>query len=185
MKICILGDSFSSDSGPGSWIYLLAQHHEIENFSLRGASQYRLWKVLQQNLQSFRGADLVIFFHTNPDRVFVPDHVPYPTRELQSHARCDMVANDALNSSWRATAECYYRFFFDPDQQQVFQTLLIDSMVNSIDVAVQLSGFNLDHDAITSIRDVHLAHRGDINHMDEIGNTITFDIVSNLVKDAA
>ena len=187
MNIAIVGDSFSSDSMQSSWISLLEQTHKIKNYSARGISQYRLYKILIDNFIDISAADCVILFHTNPDRIFIPDHINYTTRELQSHPYCDMLANDACNSQWSEIAKTYYKYFFDTKMQQTFYQLLVNEInqkLSSLDV-VNCSGFDAittGIDSLVSFADIRQQYPGDINHFSIHGNTIACDRINQQLE---
>ncbi len=179
MKIVIFGDSFSSDRSPDSWIDLLANEHEIVNHSYRGISEFRIYRNLLDNEQDIKTADAVIVFHTNPDRVYVPDQTPLPTRHLSSHPTCDMLASDSTGK-W-SPAEIYYKNFYD----QCFQDTVHDLIVNDIRQRcrhtrlLEFSGFDLGSAQIHSIYRLREQRPGNINHLDIIGNIDVFALIKD------
>ena len=179
MKIAIFGDSFSSDRCPDSWIDLLADEHKIVNHSYRGISEFRIYKNLLDNENDIKTADTVIVFHTNPDRVYVPDQTLMPTRYLSSHPVCDMLARDSTEK-W-SPAEIYYKNFYD----QCFQDKIYDLIVNDIRQRckhtrlLEFSGFNLGSAQIHSIHRLREQHAGNINHLDIIGNMGIFSLIQD------
>lgn len=182
-KISIIGDSFSSDTvSPASWIKILSNHYNVSNYSQRGISQYRLYKNLIINYHSIKQSDAVIIFHTNPDRVYVPDEVNFPSRMLNSHLYCDLVASDSLEKqSWKHIVENFYRYFYDQEQQNLYYQLLVERMIKLLNdqKVIHCSGFNL-HLNIKSFLPIQQKYPGDINHCSAEGNN---QIYQYLIKE--
>lgn len=183
MKISVIGDSFSCDTGKDSWVSLLASQHQVENFSQRGISQYRLYRCFEQNIKKICSADCVIFWHTNPDRVFVNDDILIGTRELRSHPFSDLVAADALscdNNQWKTAAEIYYKFFFNQEQQNLFHRCLVDKIFKQLrnTRSLHCSGFAINDDRIKSFLKTKQTYPGNINHMNAQGNLEVYDYIT-------
>ena len=75
IKLAVIGDSFSSNDSTGSWLEILSRSHEVKNYSLRSISQYRILNILTKNLLEVRKADVIIIWHTNPNRVYINDEI--------------------------------------------------------------------------------------------------------------
>lgn len=181
-KIAILGDSFAADRDQHSWITLLEQSYHVENLSVRGSSQYRLYRLFRKNLQKLQQSDLVVFFHTNPDRVYLPDGIDFASRRLPSHTQCDLVANNALQDpELDHIFKIYYRYFFDAELQQVFYELMIADMQKNLASAkiLNCSGFAVTHDSvpIKSFARAQQDHPGNVNHFDQSGNMVVYKYV--------
>lgn len=172
-KISIIGDSFSSDDvDDTSWISLLSKQYCITNYSQRGISQYRLYKHLVCNLKEIEQSDAVIIFHTNPDRVYIPDGVSFPSRLLDSHPYCDLVANDSLEKKdWKNIAENFYRYFYDQEQQNLYYQLLVERMIKLLDThkVIHCSGFDTLPN-IKSFLQLQQQYPGTVNHCSALGN---------------
>lgn len=188
MKLAIVGDSFSCDNGPGSWISLLSSGHKIKNYSQRGISQFRLYKIVQQNLQNLLENDLIILCHTNPDRVYINDLIEFPTRYLSSHPTADLVASDALaikDKSWNHIIQCHYKIFHCDEQQ----TMLYNAAVNEIITLLMsrpllhLSGFPTKDNRITSLSHLLSREQGSINHMSLEGNALVANFIQEKLCD--
>jgi hypothetical protein len=184
LTISIVGDSFSSDSGELSWITMLSENYNIKNFSQRGISQYRLHTLVTQNLQALIESNFVIIFHTNPDRVYVPDHVEFSARKLTSHTHCDLVATTALQDpTFKYTADSYYRCFFDEAQQNLFYNLLVkDIQQLTCNVkTVHCSGFETG--IVKSFDQLLKQHRGATNHYDKTGNCLVYNYICDQINE--
>lgn len=174
-KIAIVGDSFSADTTPTSWITHLESEYDVTNYSQRGASEYRLYTIVNQYEPELYSADRIIMFHTNSLRVFVPDTVDYPSRQLASHAHCDLVIGDALaDPQWAKIAETYLKYFFDEDYLRTqYQLLISDIHERFSRKIIHCSGFD-EHTAgnvsIKSFAQVREDHPGTTNHLDYTGN---------------
>jgi hypothetical protein len=186
MNIVIVGDSFSSDNCNGSWINLLEKNHTVTNLSQRGISQYRIYTIIKQNLLLINQSDVLLVWHTNSDRIYIPDGVDYPTRLISSHSCCDMIANDALNNSdWKKIAHTYYKNFYDKDMQEDISRLLIDKIHQVVRSKIlDFSGFDIFHDYhfIKSFHNVRLEFPGNINHLNLVGNSRVFEYINQGVK---
>jgi hypothetical protein len=188
MKISIIGDSFATDTGLDSWVTMLSQDHNVTNFSRRGISQYRIFKITQDNFPTIIDSNLIILFHTNPDRVFVPDHVNYPTRSLLSHSSADMMANDIMTRpEWSNISKTYYKYFFDFEFQNMLHFFIIKNIVESFshNLVLHCSGHNLKNLSFIDIKlfnDQFLLNAGSTNHLNRIGNEIIFNYVTEIIK---
>lgn len=185
MKISIIGDSFSSDTCDHSWIKLLSEKYEIDNFSQRGISEYRILKILEKNLETIKNSDVVIIFHTNADRIYVPDLTDYPRRRLDTHQHCDMLASDAFSMpAWAAIADVYYRNFFDFEFQQHIFSCTMQKIINVVEAknkVIHCSGFECNTNKIYSFAQLRDTNPGIINHFDIDGNLQVFNyILDNL-----
>lgn len=182
MKITIVGDSFSADENPNSWVTLLSNSYHVKNFSQRGISQYRIFQIVKNNCQTLFESDVIILFHTNPDRIFVPDHVNYPTRNLTSHPCADMVASDILSRpQWEIIAQNYYKYFFDFEfQNNLFKFIFKDiAELLSQKKVLHCTGHKLtSFPEIKSFNELFLTNPGTINHFDITGNQVVFNHIT-------
>jgi len=182
MKIKIFGDSFSSDQVSDSWVTFLSEHHEVTNYSQRGISEYRIYKNILYRINDIVSADVVIVFHTNPDRVYVPDHVLTPSRQLHTHPFCDMLATDS-SEKW-IPSEIYYKNFYD----QGFQDTMFDFLINGIRKKLknvkllEFSGFDIQTPGIHSISALRERNPGSINHLDIMGNITVFELIQDQLQ---
>lgn len=185
-KISIVGDSFSSDNeADDSWIRLLNKTYVVDNLSQRGISQYRLYKILTSNLDDIQLSDAVILFHTNPDRIYIPDEVTFPSRLLDTHKHCDLVATDSLEKrSWKTVVQNYYRYFYDRDQQILIYEMLIERMSYLLRdcKVIHCSGFDT-LPQITSFSILRQQYPGDINHCSAKGNQEIYRYIVQKLKD--
>jgi hypothetical protein len=185
MKITVVGDSFSSDNKNGSWIELLSKTHELKNYSLRGICQYRIFDILTKNLLEIQKSDAVIIWHTNPDRVYVNNETPFPTRRLSSHPYADIVAADSLTTldkEWRSIIKNYYKVFYNQEQQLVYYELMFEKIKALLvqKKVIHCSGFNLPTiPDIKSFDYLLTSNPGEINHYDLLGNQEVFNYINS------
>ena len=184
-NIVIVGDSFSTDVGVDSWVTRLSNKYNIKNFSQRGISEYRLYRIILKNIEEISNADAVIIFHTNMDRIFVPDHVSFQSRQLSTHTQMDMMANDALtDKQWKKIACHYYRYFYDQDQQNCVYQLLIEKIDQLIATQkIYCSGFNVNCDDVTIklFNQVRADYPGTINHLNSTGNQLVYNYLESVL----
>lgn len=184
-KILIFGDSFSTDVSVDSWITKLSNRYDIKNFSQRGISEYRLYRIILKNIEEISEASAVIIFHTNMDRIFVPDHVFFQSRQLPTHTQMDMVANDALNDKhWKKIAAHYYRYFYDQDQQNCVYQLLIEKIDQLIATQkIHCSGFDIECNtvAIKLFNQVRVDYPGTTNHLNATGNQLVYNYLESVL----
>jgi hypothetical protein len=183
MKLVVIGDSFSSDTSTGSWLDLLSGLHSLQNYSLRGISQYRIFDTITKNLADINKADAIVIWHTNPDRVYVNNEVKFPTRELQLHPCADLVASDSLNSkdkSWQDVSKTYYKVFYNQEQQLVYYQLMLEKIKSMLSnkTVIHCSGFNLPDPEVKSFNYLLETNPGTINHFDSEGNQIVADYLN-------
>lgn len=177
--VTIIGDSFSADYGQDSWVSMLSSNYVVNNFSQRGISQFRLYCIVHDNWSTIKNSDAIVIFHTNPDRVYIPNGVELATRALASHKTCDMVAENVINDEmFRAQARMYYKYFFDQTQQNVFYRLMVDDIkrLTQHHVCLHCSGFDVAVDK--SFAELQRQHAGDLNHFDAVGNTVVYDYIT-------
>ena len=183
IKLAVIGDSFSSNDSTGSWLEILSRSHEVKNYSLRSISQYRILNILTKNLLEVRKADVIIIWHTNPNRVYINDEIDYPTRRIPIHRYADLVAGDSLTSpdkEWQNTVKDYYRVFYNQEQQLVYYHLILEKIKSMLadKKVIHFSGFVLDDcPEIKSFAYLMNTNPGTINHYDleanqEIANYI-------------
>jgi len=185
-NIVVVGDSFSADTGNDiSWVAKLSNNYNVKNFSQRGISEYRLYNIILKNIEEISKADTIIIFHTNPDRVFVPNHVQFQSRQLQTHPHMDMVANDALNDKcWKKIADYYYRYFYDQGQQNCIYELLVEKIDRLVKIQkIHCSGFNVACESITMnlFYQTKIDHPGTINHFNSAGNQFVYNYLESII----
>jgi hypothetical protein len=182
-KIAIVGDSFSADIGPESWITMLEDNYTISNYSQRGASEYRLYQIVKTYIEQLSTVDHIIMFHTNSLRVFIPDTVDYPTRKLSTHNKCDLVVGDAMaDLDWAKIAETYYKYFFDETYLLTqYQLLIKDIHAKFSKNIIHCTGFSEScfEVEIKSFAELRENYPGTVNHLDYNGNLEIYQFIKD------
>jgi len=170
MKVWIFGDSFSTNTSEHSWTLMVANalNAELHCLSQNGISEYRIYKIFMEYKAQFDKSDVIIVCHTNPLRIFIPNHVNYPSRKKKSHPYCDLVMADASRYwLWRLISKIYVQFFFDEEYHQT-QFNLFFEQINKQNV-INVSGFTTNS-SIFSFNSIFTTNKGSINHMSIEGN---------------
>lgn len=182
-KLWIIGDSFSTNMSPESWISHLPDEYVILNQSMNGVSQYRLYHIFLDVREQFQSGDTILFCHTNPNRIYLPDRTNYPTRTKSSHSNCDLVLGDVNRHGifWRLISYMFIKYFYDEEYYNTIYDLIIEDMNKIKDCKiVNISGF-VGRGPIVSIKDIFDEHRGDINHLTPEGNKLVAERISKLL----
>ena len=114
MKIGIFGDSFGfqkTDQPDLSWVDLLEQQHDIENYCQCGASEYKILKQLTSvDLSQFQH---LIITHTSYSRIFV-DYNPIH-QQSKYHQECDILLSDVDSRTDEFSTACklYFKYIFN------------------------------------------------------------------------
>jgi len=182
-KLWIIGDSFSTNMSPKSWINHLPEEYVIVNLSMNGISQYRLYHIFLDVREDFQPGDTIIFCHTNPNRIYLPDRTPYPTRFKTSHSKCDLVLGDVSRHGmfWRFISYMFIKYFYDEEYYNTIYDLMIKDM-NKVDNCkiINMSGF-VGRGPIVSVKDIFDQYRGNINHLSLEGNRLVAERISKLL----
>jgi hypothetical protein len=169
-SLIVFGDSFSTNTTSESWTTKIAQalKRTLIQRSQNGVSEYRILQQIQ-NYGSINPDDLVVVCHTNPLRIYLPDHVTYPARKTESHPFCDLVISDAWQSlKWRWLAKLYVKYFFDESERIQTCNLIRNEIDKLVPKAIHITGF--ESSDITSLYHIFAQNRGNINHMTPEGN---------------
>jgi hypothetical protein len=181
--LLIAGDSFSADwtkKYPGQgWVNMLSEY-DVTNVSQAGVSEYKIYKQLAgQDLQSF---DKVLVCHTSPFRIPILKHPVHASDVL--HGNCDLIYNDISafpkNKLARIATE-FFENFFDEEYAEFTHALIVRQIQQLAPNAVHITFFDLTQNDIYSLHDVFLNHRGTLNHLDDQGNEIAFNIIDRLL----
>lgn len=178
--IWIFGDSFSTNNTKASWTRQLGS--STIKMSGNGISEYRILQYIKICLEQIQPSDTVIICHTNPHRIYVPDHVAHPARENRTHQECDLVISDSMNRNfiWRLISKIYFKYFFDECHSITMNNLIIEKQINILKdkskKVIEVSGFE---GSPNSFYDIFIDHAGTVNHMDCTGN----ELVANRIRE--
>ena len=183
----IIGDSFSTSMNDDSWISIVAGDMEVINLAKNGVSEYRIYRTFLSVRGKFKENDIVIFCHTNPHRIYLPDRVAYPTRTKTSHPHCDLVMGDVSRHGifWRFISYVFVSYFYDETYYDTLYYLMVQEMDRIQREAgckvLHISGFDVSH-PIISIYDLFLSHRGNINHLNKEGNILVAERILSYLE---
>ena len=110
-EILILGDSYASESGDGTWPFYLGQllNADITCYGLAGASNYGSLRVFERNYGAHY--DYIIVALTSHTRYPVVNDYPYLCSFAPTHPRFDHFEN--MPAGFREAVVGYLKFFYD------------------------------------------------------------------------
>jgi hypothetical protein len=176
----IFGDSFSSKNEDSAcWINLLENHYSVINFSNRGVSEYRIWKIYNEHRTAIADDSKILFCHTSPFRVYLKDSFATLSRNLETHPVCDIILEDIYSKKEKnlidAVETIWDEEYFVDTYKLVFKDLI------AIKNSYHLTFFETK-ESILNLNNVWINNKGKINHLNTQGNKIVFDSVLNLIS---
>ena len=192
-KLLICGDSFAADwtvkyRGQG-WPNLLSTEFEIINLARAGVGQYKIYnQIISQNLNNF---DAVVIAHTSPYRMYVKEHPVHNSDSL--HGQCDLIYSD-LKDSLSTHPEIkpvveYFEKYFDTEYAEFVHKLICEK-IESICAefshkVVHLLNFKDQYPFKNSLdfTAVFEQHRGSMNHFDDQGNKIVYNVILSKLQE--
>lgn len=189
-RIGIAGDSFAahlpSQQDNHGWSRLLSQNYTVTNVASCGASEYRIWQTL--NNQLVQEQDAWIVSHTSHSRVYAADN-PLHKNTLH-HQHCDVLFTDIehRNDPFSRACQDYFRHLFDDQYHRNIHVLILDAINNLLrDVKVfhlthfDYSGMPVGFN-IVNYHDFWRLHRGDVNHYSAQGNRKIFSELNHWLQ---
>lgn len=179
MKVLLCGDSFSADYTSkyklsNGWPTQLSKDVDLTNVARAGASEYRIWRQLRDNLSD--SYDCILVSHTSPYRIYVEKHPLHDSDIL--HSECDLIYNDIKGRGLDHIEHWFEECFSDKHAIDMHQLLIkdIDRMCKGHRV-IHLG--HLDISAPTGFNFVDFsnnwkANPGQVNHYDDNGNQIVY-----------
>ena len=181
--LLIVGDSFACDwskkyKGVKGWPNLLDKNYNITNIAEAGVSEYKIYLQLKsQNLSKF---DKIIVSHTSAYRIPIQEH-PIHKGDLL-HNKCDIIFSDVkehIHNPVMKTAYDFYSEIFYPDYFIFINTLIFNEIYKLSSNAVHITFFdNFYDESVKKMENIFLNHKGNINHLDETGNLIVYNQIS-------
>lgn len=171
--IWIFGDSFSANDTANSWTTMLAAQYKVANFSSNGSSEYRIWKSYRQVRDRITKDDIVIFCHTSQSRIFLKDSVTLLSRMLGSHRQCDLIINDVFGKKESKFIKILRTIWDDEFFSDTYGLYVSDLM--QVPNSIHFTFF--DSSLVESYKDIWVANKGTINHMNLQGNKQVFEMV--------
>lgn len=179
MKVLLCGDSFSADytvkdNLSQGWPTLLSNDVDLINVSRAGASEYRIWRQVRDNLNNTY--DAVIISHTSPYRIYVDKHPLHHEDTL--HSECDLIYNDIIDRGLEHIERWFEECFSNEHAIDIHQLLIkdIDRMCKDHN-AIHLGHLDISAPEDFSFVDFSSTWRinpGQVNHYDDRGNQIVY-----------
>lgn len=193
MKILICGDSYSTDfNHSNSWVTAIQQKYNVTNLSAAGISEYKILKQLETQLNTLSTYDLVLVFHTSPNRVHIANHPMHSNKT--SHHSTDLLFTDIEfhlmqqpNNKVLQAARNYFLYVFDPeyylDMYSLIQLRIKDHLRNI--KSLHLTNFDLPNlcnysNYIDLKKELDL-RAGNINHYDDQSNIKIYRRLSHAI----
>jgi hypothetical protein len=186
MKVLLCGDSFSADytvkdKTSQGWPNLLANDVDLTNVSRAGASEYRIWRQIQDNLNE--SYDCVVVSHTSPYRIYVETHPLHSDDPL--HLDCDLIYNDIKDRGLDHIERWFKECFSDKHARDIHQLLMtdIDRMcsnhkvihIGHLDISAPLN-FNF-----VNFGNIWKLNLGDVNHYNSQGNQLVYQKLRDML----
>lgn len=186
-KLLIVGDSFSADwtkkyKNVSGWVNMLEDEFEVTNVAQAGVSEYKIYLQLQSiNPNDY---DYIIVSHTSAYRIPINEHPIHKKDSL--HNNCDIIYSDVeqhLDNSIMKTAYDFYCDIFNPDYFVFVNELIFDKIYNIIPKAIHITFFDSFYDdRVLKYENIFLNNKGNINHMDNVGNVIIFNSIVKTIN---
>jgi hypothetical protein len=185
-KLLIVGDSFSADwtkkyKNISGWVNMLEDEFEVTNVAQAGVSEYKIYLQLKSvNLKDY---DFIIVSHTSAYRIPIQEHPIHKGDTL--HNNCDLIFSDVseyLENNIMKTAYNFYSEIFNTEYFCFINDLIFDKIYNLIPEAIHITFFDSFYDdRVLKYENIFLNNKGNVNHMDSIGNTIIFNSITKLI----
>lgn len=178
--LLIAGDSFSADwtvkYPDKGWPNLLNEYY-ITNLSQAGASEYKIYKQMLGSTKH----DKTIICHTSPYRIPVIKHPVHHSDPL--HCNSDLIYADIVShdNELARTASKFYENLYDLEYAEFSHNLLVHHLLEQYPDAKHITFFKLENKNVISFNDIFEKHRGDINHLNEMGNLLVLDRIRELL----
>lgn len=187
-KLLIAGDSFAADwtkkySGITGWVNMLESDYEVTNIAEAGVSEYKIYKQLEKiNTTKF---DHIIVSHTSAYRIPIEEH-PIHKHDLL-HNNCDIIYSDVeehIENDIMKTAMDFYRNIFHPEYFCFVNDLIFKEIQKITPNAFHITFFdNFYNNSVLKYEDIFLSHNGNVNHLNEVGNSLFYNIVKKILNE--
>lgn len=186
-KILIAGDSFAADwtkkyKNISGWVNMLQSDFNVTNIAEAGVSEYKIYKQLKGiDVSKF---DNIIISHTSAYRIPIEQHPIH--RDDSLHSNCDIIYSDAkeYNHPIMKTAVDFYENIFHTEYFCFVNELVYREIYNLFPNAIHITFFdNFYPKNVLKFENVFLENRGNINHMNIIGNKIIYDKIKNIIDE--
>lgn len=184
-KLLIAGDSFAADwtvkyKGEG-WVNMLSNDYDVTNVAQAGASEYKIYKQLKKiDVSKY---DIILISHTSAYRIPVAEH-PIHSKDIL-HRNCDLIYTDLkeYDNELAKIAVDFYEKLFDTEYFIFIHDLIINEIVKKYPTAINITFFdNFSHPTFHNFEEIFLNNKGNMNHMDNIGNTLIYNNIKNILQ---
>jgi hypothetical protein len=185
-NILICGDSFAADwtkkyDGVG-WVNMLSNDFNVTNVAEAGVSEYKIYQqLIKQKIKNF---DRVIISHTSAYRIPVETH-PIHSKDILHH-NCDFIYSDIKEHENNVDVKCIvdlYEKYFHVDYAIFVHNLILKEINELCPNALNITFFNSFNENSIQFEDVFLENRGNINHLNEVGNKIIYNKILKLLNE--
>jgi len=189
-KILIAGDSFAANwrlkyNGTG-WVNHLENDYDVKNIAQAGVSEYKIMRqLLTQDLDDY---DKIIVSHTSAYRIPIAEHPIHKDDIL--HKNCDLIFSDVSEHVENPTMKIAYDFYtniFHTDYFVYTNELIFKDIRNMSDKMIHITFFddfyNFYDEHILHLENIFQNHKGQMNHMDKIGNEKVYKIIKKQIDE--
>jgi hypothetical protein len=187
-KLLIAGDSFAADwtkkyENICGWVNMLESDYDVTNIAQAGVSEYKIYKQLEKiDTTKF---EHIIVSHTSAYRIPIEEH-PIHKDDLL-HDDCDIIYSDAevhIENNIMKTAVDFYVNIFHPEYFCFVNDLIFKEIQKITPNAIHITFFDNFYDnSILKFEDIFLSHKGNINHLDEKGNSLFYNTIKNILNE--
>ena len=187
-KLLIAGDSFAADwtkkyENICGWVNMLESDYDVTNIAQAGVSEYKIYKQLEKiDITKF---EHIIVSHTSAYRIPIEEHPIHKDDSL--HDNCDIIYSDAevhIENNIMKTAVDFYVNIFHPDYFCFINDLIFKEIQKITPNAIHITFFDNFYDNnILKFEDIFLSHKGNINHLDEKGNSLFYNTIKNILNE--
>lgn len=186
-KLLIAGDSFASDwtkkyKNVCGWVNMLESDYDVTNIAQAGVSEYKIYKQLEKiDTTKF---EHIIISHTSAYRIPIEEH-PIHKDDLL-HDDCDIIYSDAevhIENNIMKTAVDFYGSIFYPEYFCFINSLIFKEIKLLVPNAIHITFFNsFYNESIYKFENIFLKHKGNTNHLNEIGNKLIYNKMTKILK---
>ena len=187
-KLLIAGDSFAADwtkkyKNVCGWVNMLESEYDVTNIAQAGVSEYKIYKQLEKiDTTKF---EHIIISHTSAYRIPIEEHPIHKDDSL--HDDCDIIYSDAevhIENNIMKTAVDFYVNIFHPEYFCFVNDLIFKEIQKITPKAIHITFFDNFYDnSILKFEDIFLSYKGNINHLDEKGNSLFYNIIKNILNE--
>jgi hypothetical protein len=187
-KLLIAGDSFAADwtkkyKNVCGWVNMLESDYDVINIAQAGVSEYKIYKQLEKiDTTKF---EHIIVSHTSAYRIPIEEHPIH--RDDSLHYDCDIIYSDAevhIENNIMKTAVDFYVNIFHSEYFCFVNDLIFKEIQKITPNAIHITFFDNFYDNnILKFEDIFLSHKGNINHLDEKGNSLFYNTIKNILNE--